>query len=300
VAEESPKAIVGAVVSNLAIAIVKFVAAVVTGSSAMLSEGIHSLVDTGDGLLLWYGVRRSRRPPDDQHPFGHGKELYFWSLVVAMMIFALGGGVSVYEGIIHVIAPEPPKDHAWAYGVLAASLAFEGGSFVIALREFRKTKHGRGFWRTVERSKDPSTFAIVFEDSAALAGLAFAFLGIFLGDRLGWPALDGVASIAIGALLMAVAFVFARETRGLVVGESAAPEVVEGIRKAALADEAIAAVPRTLTNHFGPQTILVDLEVVLGPGVRGDALPGIVERITVAIRTRNPAVRYVFFAFAPR
>lgn len=299
-AEETPKAIIGAVVANLAIAVVKFVAAALTGSSAMISEGIHSLVDTGDGLLLWYGVHRSRRPADDRHPFGHGKELYFWSLVVAMMIFAVGGGMSVYEGILHVLHPEPAKGHAWAYGVLAISLVFEGGSFALAVHQFRKDKREPGVWRTIERSKDPSSFAVLLEDAAALVGLAFAFIGILLGDLLGIAALDGVASLAIGALLMAVAFVFARETRGLVVGESAAPEVVRRIREATLADEAIESVPRVLTNHFGPDTILVDLEVSLGPCVRSDDLPAILARITAAIRVRSPRVRYVFFAFAPR
>jgi cation diffusion facilitator family transporter len=268
-----------------------------TGSSAMISEGIHSLVDTGDGLLLWLGTRRSRRPPDDQHPFGHGKEIYFWCLVVAMMIFAVGGGMSVYEGVLHVFHPQPAKDHVWAYSVLAIAAVFEGSSFAIAMHEFFRTNGRQGIWRSVVRSKDPTSFAVVFEDAAALVGLAFAFSGLFLGDRFGIPALDGVASIAIGTLLMMGALWFARETRGLVVGESARDETIRTIRDSAVTDAAVAAVGRVLTNHFGPDTILVDLELALADGVEAPDLPRVLGRVRRRIRDHCPRVQYVFFSF---
>src|SRR5689334_1069889 len=177
---------------NLAIAVTKFVAAAFTGSSAMLSEAIHSVVDTGNGGLLMLGERRSRKPPDFEHPFGHGRELYFWTLIVAVLVFAVGGGMSVYEGITHISHPATVESPAWSYGTLAASALFEGVSWVVGWKAFRKEMRGRGVLETIHESKDPTSFSVLLEDSAALAGLLVAFLGIFLGRTFGLPKLDGV------------------------------------------------------------------------------------------------------------
>src|SRR3982751_2570995 len=200
---EAPKAVYAAIAGNLCIALIKFVAAAFTGSSAMLAEGVHSIVDTGNGALLLWGLRRSKRPADAGHPFGHGKELYFWTLIVAIVIFAVGGGISLYEGIQHMRAPRPLEDPLWAYGVLAAALLFEAYSFSVAVREFRRTNNAkkplgrrdvRSWMRAIRASKDPTTFTVLFEDSAAMLGLLVAFAGIFAGEQLGNPYLDGAAS----------------------------------------------------------------------------------------------------------
>src|SRR6266478_7681458 len=201
---ESRTAIFAAIAGNLAIAATKLVAAFFTGSSAMLSEGIHSLVDTGNGGLLLLGFRKSRKPPDANHPFGHGKELYFWSLVVAILIFALGGGMSVYEGATHLTHPHA-YDPTWNYIVLGFALVFEGFSFYFAYKAFRSEMGRAGILATIRASKDPTTFTVLFEDTAALLGLIVAFLGIYLGHLLNNPYLDGVASIIIGVILAAVA-----------------------------------------------------------------------------------------------
>src|SRR5215212_1032730 len=190
---------------NFAIAVTKFVAAGVTGSSAMLSEGVHSLVDTGNGLLLLWGIRAASKPADDRHPFGRGKELYFWTLIVAVLIFGIGGGISIYEGLKHIQHPEVVKNPAINYVVLAFAFVFEGAAWFIAFREFRKLKGRRSYIQAVRESKDPTTFTVLFEDSAALLGLVVAFLGVFLGHALGVPELDGVASVVIGVILCVVA-----------------------------------------------------------------------------------------------
>src|ERR1051325_5263645 len=228
-----------ALAGNLAIAVTKFVAAAITGSSAMLSEGIHSVVDTGNGALLLLGVRLSRKPPDATHPFGYGMELCFWSLVVAIMIFALGGGMSVYEGVTHITHPNQLKDPTWNYIVLGFALLFEGISFLFAMKAFRKEKGKRGIWQTVHTSKDPTTFTVLFEDTAALLGLLVALVGISLGHWLNKPYLDGVASIVIGAILGVVAAFLAYESKGLLIGEGVDDETLDSIRAIAAEDSAV-------------------------------------------------------------
>jgi cation diffusion facilitator family transporter len=208
----SKRAVYAAIAGNLAIAITKFIAAFITGSSAMLSEGIHSVVDTGNGLLLLFGIRKARKPADISHPFGHGKELYFWTLIVAILIFAVGGGMSVYEGISHINHPAQLRDPLWNYLVLGSALIFEGLSWGIALKEFRKTQGRMSMWKAVRASKDPTTFTVLFEDSAAMLGLLVAFLGVFFSHRLNNTYLDGVASIIIGVILGVVAVL--RDDRG--------------------------------------------------------------------------------------
>ncbi|MEL6134652.1 MAG: cation diffusion facilitator family transporter, partial [Bacteroidota bacterium] len=230
--------IYAAVAANVAIAIAKFIGASISGSSAMLSEGIHSFVDSGNGLLLLYGIDRSKKGPDEEHPLGHGKELYFWSLVVAILIFALGGGVSLYEGYNHVMHHEVPAEGAAesnytvSYIVLTLAAIFEGAALIFALRSFNRTrrKNNMGFWEAIRTSKDPAAFAVIFEDSAALLGLIIAFIGLLLTDITGNPIFDGIASIIIGVLLAVIAALLAVETKALLIGESALPEVRQGIK----------------------------------------------------------------------
>jgi cation diffusion facilitator family transporter len=221
----SKTVIYAALAGNLAIALTKFAAAFFTGSSAMLSEGVHSLVDTGNGGLLLYGMHRAARPADRTHPLGHGRELYFWSFIVALLVFALGAGVSLYEGIVHIMAPEPVANVKVNYVVLGLSFLFEGTSWMVALKEFRREKGKQGWLQAVQSSKDPSVYTVLFEDSAALLGLIVAFAGILAAQLLDMPELDGAASIGIALILGATAIFLARESKGLLIGEPASPEV---------------------------------------------------------------------------
>jgi cation diffusion facilitator family transporter len=293
-ATESKTAIFAAIVGNLAIAITKFVAAAFTGSSAMLSEGIHSLVDTGNGGLLLLGVRKSLKPPDDTHPFGHGKELYFWSLIVAILIFALGGGMSVYEGVIHILHPHPIQDPTWNYVVLGFAIIFESISFYFALKAFRKEMGTQGVWGTVHTSKDPTTFTILFEDTAALLGLLVALVGIFLGHALNNPYLDGVASIAIGAILGVVAGFLAYESKGLLIGEGVNPETLESIRAIAGADAAVDEVRKALTMHFGPHDVLLTLDIRFQKQLTASEIAEAVDHLEKKIRDRHPEIKHIF------
>jgi cation diffusion facilitator family transporter len=290
--QQSPTAVYAAIAGNLAIAATKFVAAAFTGSSAMLAEGVHSLVDTGNGALLLFGLRQSRKPADAAHPFGHGKELYFWTLIVAIMIFAVGGGVSVVEGIRHLREPRPVENAAWAYAVLGVSFLFEGISWGVALKEFRAQKKSHASWLgAVRASKDPTTFTVLFEDSAAMLGLVFAFLGVFLGERLDNPTFDGAASIAIGVLLGAVAWFLAHESRGLLVGEAVDPLVRRSVCEIADGDPQVRRVVRLLTMHLAPREVLLTLELEFEQGADPAAA---VERLDRTIRRRHPEIRHIF------
>lgn len=227
----------------------------------MLSEGIHAVVDTGNQALLLLGLRLSNRPADETHLFGYGKEFYFWSLVVAMLLFSIGGGMSVYEGITHWQHPSPLQDPTWNYVVLSLAFIFEGISWVIALKEFMPKVGQDGFWRAVRTSKDPALLTVLFEDSTALAGLAVAFLGVFLSHWFNNPVLDGAASIVIGLILAAVAMLLAYESKGLLLGESADTAVVSSIQQLTKADPAVEQVKRPLTMHFGPDEVLLNLDI---------------------------------------
>lgn len=222
----------------------KFVAASITGSSAMLSEGFHSVVDTGNELLLLLGLHRGKQPADRQHPYGYGKELYFWSLIVAMVLFGIGGGVAIYEGILHLQNPRPLEDPFWAYVVLGVAALLEGTSWTFALREMLAKKGNHSLWQSIRRSYDPSVFTVLFEDTAALIGLTAAFLGVYLGHRYANPYIDGAASIAIGVTLSVVALLLIRESKALLVGEAAKPEVVASIRELACNEAAVIKVDR--------------------------------------------------------
>lgn len=293
--QQKPVALYGALAANLSIAVVKFVAAAVSGSSAMLSEGIHSLVDTGNQLLLWFGLHRSRRPADGAHPFGHGKELYFWGLIVAILLFALGGGMSIYEGIRHLAHPRVLSNPFWNYVVLGAAFVFEGVSLGIALKEAAgELRPGDGFWRAFRESKDPSLYTVVAEDTAALLGLIVAFVGVWLGHWAGDPLYDGFASLVIGAILVVVAGFLTYQSRGLLVGESAHPQILKEIRTLACADPAVSQVHDVLTMHLGPDEILLNMAVGFAPGLSADQVAGAIERLEQRITRALPEVRRIF------
>jgi cation diffusion facilitator family transporter len=288
------KTIFAAMGANLAIAITKFIAASITGSSAMLSEGIHSVVDTGNELVLLLGIRLSKRPPDVNHPFGHGQELYFWTLIVALLIFAVGGGMSVYEGITHLIHPHPIEDPTWNYVVLGFAIVFEGLSWRVAFHEFLPSMAGKGFWQAVRSSKDPTILTVLFEDSAALLGLIVALLGVFLGDALHNPYLDGAASIVIGIILAVVAVLLAYESKGLLVGEGADPRTVSHIRSLAGADPAVEGVLQVLTLHFGPYEVLLNLELQFHRELSAEEVAQAIDRLESTIRSHHPDIRNIF------
>lgn len=288
------KSIYAAIVGNALIAVTKFIAAALTGSSAMLSEGIHSLVDTGNGGLLLVGLKRSRREPDTLHPFGYGKEVYFWTLVVAMMIFAGGGGVSIYEGVRHMRHPAELGDPTVAYVVLALSAVFEGWALSVAYKEFKASRGSVGTWRAIRRAKDPTSFAVLLEDSAAMAGILVAALGVFLAHTLQMPILDGAASVLIGVILVAVAFILGRETRGLLVGEAAHPEIVKSATDIATGDGAVESVVQILTMHVGPDEIVVAMDLRFYRRLLSREIADAVDRIERAIKAAHPDVRYLF------
>ena len=288
------KTIYAAMAANGAIAITKFFAASVTGSSAMLSEGIHSVVDTGNELLLLLGIKLSKRPPDDSHPFGYGQELYFWTLIVSLFIFAIGGGMSIYEGINHVLEPEPLSDPFWSYAVLGLAVLFEGYSWNVALQEFLATKKEASFWDAIRASKDPTIFTILFEDTAALIGLFVAFIGVLSGHLLGNVYLDGVASIVIGVILCGVALLLAVESKGLLIGEGADAQTVASIRKIIAEDPAVGKVLRVLTLHFGPEEILLNLEIEFVEDLETEKLEIAVERIEASISAQHPEIQNIF------
>lgn len=293
-ASGSKTAVYAAIVGNLAIAIAKFLAAGVTGSSAMLSEGIHSLVDTSNGGLLLLGIRQSQKPPNASHPFGHGKELYFWTLVVAFLIFGVGGGVSAYEGIRHLMHPRPLEDPTWSYVVLGMAAVFEAIVLGIAIHAFRAAKGTNSTWREIRTSKDPTTFVVMFEDAAALLGLVVAFVGIYLGHRFNNPYFDGAASLVIGVLLMAVATFLGFESKGLLIGEGASAQTLTRLSVLAEADPDVREVKSLLTMYFGPHTVLLTLEVVFAAGLPAQLRAAAVARLEERVRSHDPDIKYIF------
>ena len=290
----SKTVIYAALAGNFLIAATKFVAAWFTGSSAMLSEGVHSLVDTGNGGLLLYGMHRAAKPADVTHPFGHGRELYFWAFVVALLVFALGAGVSFYEGVIHILHPEEISNPLVNFVVLGLSIAFEGSSWYVALREFRRTKGELGYFEAVRRSKDPSVFTVLFEDSAALIGLLIALAGVTGAYVFDMPSLDGVASIGIALVLAATAIFLARETKGLLMGEAASPEVQARILAIVQADPAVHRANGVLTVHLGPAQIVVGLSAEFEDALSTPEIEACVERIEARLREAAPEITGVF------
>ncbi|RZJ70603.1 cation diffusion facilitator family transporter [Flavobacterium sp.] len=287
-------AIYGAFAANVAIAIVKFVAASVTGSSAMISEGIHSTVDSGNSLLLLLGMKRSQRPPDRGHPFGHGKEMYFWSLIVAILVFSLGGGMSIYEGITHIQHPVELRDPFWNYIVLSTSIIFEGSSLFYAVREFNRSRGKHGFWKEVSMSKDPALFAVIYEESAAIAGLLIALLGVFLGHYFGNPMFDAIASILIGLVLVFVAITMVKESKGLLVGESADSAIVTGIYELVNNEPSVATLYFPLTMHLAPNEVLLALDVEFRGEMTVDELFETISSLEERIKTEFPVVKKIY------
>ena len=290
----SKKVIVAALIGNYLIALTKFAAFYMTRSSAMLSEGIHSLVDTGNQVLLLYGLRRARRPADEQFPFGHGKEVYFWGFVVAIMIFTVGAGVSIYKGIHHLIHPSPIQNPNINYVVLGCAMLFEGAAWYFALTEFTKAKGKWGYLEAVRRGKDPSMFVVLFEDSAAMLGILVACAGIFLSQITGNPLYDGAASVIIGLILAGTAAWLAYEIKGLLIGESARPEIVKGVREIAKSYPKIKHVNEILTLHMGPDFILLNLSVDFADSLLAGDLEDTISRLDRHIKQTYPKIKRVF------
>ncbi len=292
--------VVAAATVNIAIAVAKFVAAGVTGSPSMLSEAIHSVVDAGNELLLLLGMRLARRPPDEGHPFGHGKEIYFWSLVVGMVIFGVGGGLSIYEGVLHLARPTRPDHLAWNFIVLGIAAALESVSWTIAMREFwrRKKRAGVTAWQAIRHTKDPTVFIVLLEDTADLAGLAIAAAALLLARFTGWDYWDGIGAVGIGVMLAIVSVVMVRESRGLLLGESAKREIVDAVQQIAAADPAVLEARPPLTMQLSPEQVLVNLEIVVHPGMAVEALRDAVERIEKAVQSRFAEVERIFIEAA--
>lgn len=290
----SKTVVYAALAGNSLIAISKFAVAAITGSSAMFSEGVHSVVDSGNQLLLLFGMKRAKREPDKQHPFGYGMELYFWTFVVAILIFAVGSGISIYEGLHSISDPEPVVSPEWTYGVLVLAMIFEGGAWWVAFREFRKTRGKQSWFSAVHNSKDPTVFTILFEDSAAMLGLLIAFIGIFCAQAFNMPILDGVASLCIGIVLAVVAILLAIESKGLLIGEGASPVVVAGIRAVVASDKRITGLNEILTMHLGPEDILLAASVDFNDALTADKVEQAITDFELAIKTKFPNVKRIF------
>lgn len=291
---KSKIAIYGAIIANTLIAISKFIASSFTGSSALLAEGIHSIIDTGNGLLLLLGIRRSELPADKAHPFGYGKEIYFWSFVVSILIFALGGGFAIYEGIHALNDPKAIENPWWNYAVLMAAIIFEGTSLYIALREFNKSHKTGRLLSNIIKSKDPAKFAVIVEDSAAIIGLVIALLGVFLSIELKNPHVDGIASLLIGVLLLGVATFLAGETKGLLLGESANAETLEKIERILRRNKNIVDYSYPKTMHFGPDSILIVIELDIKDHLDQDTAENTIRETREEIKRIVPKATQVY------
>ena len=290
----SKKVIIAAFLGNSLIAVTKFIAASITGSSAMVSEGIHSLVDTGNQMLLLYGMRAAQRPADQHHPFGYGKEIYFWSFIVALLIFAIGAGVSIYEGVLHILHPSKMENVLINYVVLGCAIVFEGAAWVFAVREFSKSKGDAGYVDAVRRGKDPTMFAVVFEDSAALLGLLVALLGIVLGQVTGNLYFDGIASVIIGLILGFSAVWLAYETKSLLIGESASRSTVSSIRDALQTTPGWTHVNEISTLHMGPDYVVLTISLDFRDDLGAGDVEDIVSELSQTVKNRHPEIKRVY------
>lgn len=290
----SKTVIYAALAGNALIAVTKFIAAGITGSSAMLSEGIHSVVDTGNQGLLLYGIRRSKRPADQKHPFGYGAELYFWSFVVAILIFAVGSGVSIYEGVQKLLEPHPVTRPVINFVVLGLAMIFEGVAWTLAYREFNRIRGSAGFIQAVRQSKDPTVFTVLFEDTAAMLGLIVATVGVAAAVYLDLEWADGAASIVIGLILAGTAVALAIETKGLLIGEAAAPALVADVKAIVEATPTIAALNEVRTLHRGPQDILLALSVDFEDNLTAGKVEQAIYELELGIKDRFPQVRRLF------
>lgn len=299
-AEHSSRtAIVAALIGNLCIAVTKGIAAAISGSSAMLSEAVHSVVDTGNEVLLLYGQHRSTKPPDDVHPYGHGRELYFWSFVVALLIFALGAGVSAYEGVIHILHPEPITK-AWInFAVLGLSFVFEGISWWFGWKSFDSVRRGKPFWAAFRSSKDPTTFMVLFEDSAALVGIVIAAAATALSLWLDAPWIDGTGSILIGVLLAVVAVLLARESKALLIGERASPELSEAIKRIANAEPCVTRVISVTTSQLSPDQVIATIGIDIDDELRVPQVEELICSIERQIAAEHPEVYRIFIRPEP-
>jgi cation diffusion facilitator family transporter len=293
-AGSSKKAIFAALIGNALIAVTKFAAAIHTGSAAMMSEGIHSLVDTGNQILLLWGIRSANRPASPEFPFGHGKEIYFWSFVVAMLIFALGGTVSIYKGWQHLSHPTSINNIAINYAVLGFAVVFEAAALWVAFKEFNLSRGTRGIIKAIVKGKDPTLFVVVFEDSAALLGLLVALIGLVLYQLTGNPVYDALASISIGVVLILTALVLAMESKSLLIGESADPKIVADIRATLNTDERILTVNEVATLHMGPEFIVVTISVDFIDALSARTVEKAVTQLTRSIKAVDPRVKRVF------
>jgi len=293
-APASKLVVYAALAGNTLVAVTKFGAAFFTGSSALLSEAIHSTVDTADQIVLLYGLKRAERPPDALHPLGHGRELYFWSFIVALLMFTLGAGVTAYEGVDHILNPHPIDDPIIAYGVLGAAALFEGTSWTFALREFRRAKGDSGYIEAVLRSKDPPTFIVLFEDSAALIGLLIAFLGTFFAQYFDLPMLDGAASLGIALVLGLTALVLARESKGLLIGEPASRDLREAIARTARGIDGIERVQIVFTVHMAPDQVVIALSLEFRDSMTAPEIERAVDALEAAIQAAHPEVIAIF------
>ena len=290
----SKKVIYAALFGNLLISITKFGASIITTSSAMLSEAIHSLVDTGNQVLLLYGLRRSAKPADQTHPFGYGKELYFWPFVVAILIFAVGAGLSAYEGIHRVIHPQPVSDAYINYIVLGLAMVFEAYVWWVAYKEFTLLRGNQPFIKAIRDSKDPTVITVLFEDSAAMLGLIVAFIGVAISDFYQLPIFDGIASLLISVILALTASFLAFECKGLLIGEGAHPETITSIRAIIDDDDHIENINQMLTIHFGPQDILLNLSLDFIDGLPSEKVETAVTKMQARIQAKHPEVSRIF------
>jgi cation diffusion facilitator family transporter len=290
---ENNRVLIVALAANVGIAVAKFVAAAITGSSAMLTEGVHSLVDSSNQLLLMYGQRRAAKPADAMHPAGYGRELYFWSFVVALLVFALGAGVSVYEGVIHFLEPEPAVSPLIAYGVLAIAFVLEGGSTLAAFREFDRARGGQSWWRALVSTKDATTVIVLLENGAAMAGIVIAAVGLAVSQATGDPRFDGVASVLIGLLLAVVAIFLAREAKGLLIGEAADPDLIAGVRRAA-SRPGVTGIGEIMTIHNAPTQIVAAVNVDFDNRLSAGDVERIVDEIERALQAEFPAIYRVY------
>jgi cation diffusion facilitator family transporter len=293
-ASSSKIVIYAALAGNLLVAATKFVAAALTGSSAMLSEGVHSLVDTANQGLMLYGIQQASRPADDQHPLGYGRELYFWSFVVALLIFALGAGISIYEGLIHIWRPEPIQNYEASYIVLGLSFLFEATTWGIAVQRFQQQRGSLGFIEAATRSRDPTSYLVFFEDSAALIGITIAFVGTFLVQKTGIQQFDGIASVGIGLVLALTSLFLARESKGLLIGEPAREATRQSIIAIARKIPGVSNVGRLITVHLAPDQIVASLDIDFTDNLLASEIEEIAQALEHQIREANPDVIMLF------
>ncbi|MGA9658980.1 MAG: cation diffusion facilitator family transporter [Asticcacaulis sp.] len=291
---DSKGVVFAALAGNLLVAATKTVAALFTGSSAMASEAVHSFVDSGNQLLLLYGMRQAKKDRDENHPLGYGRELYFWSFVVAILVFAGGGAVSIFQGVFHLHAPEPIENPFVSYLVLGLSLVFEGGTWWVAARSFHASKGSLSYWQAIVKSKDPPKFMVLLEDSAAIIGIVIALIGTWASVTFDEPRLDGIASILIGLVLTVVAIILARESKALLIGERASQTTHNAIVKLAGSARGIVSVNYLITSQLGPQAVIAALSLEFEDQLKTPDIEDIVDHLEKTVRTKHPEITALF------